>query len=88
MPRKIQDEEQAVAGVRDNDIRKNGVGVLTAVTHNPHHAETGFLLSAEDKVDDGAAVVIMDMAVTGTPTDGTGLQFRPKQSHVGNKQRI
>lgn len=47
----------------------------------------GFLLSAEDKVDDGAAVVIMDMAVTGTPTGGTGLQFRPKQSHVGIKQR-
>ena len=34
-----QDEEQAVAGIRDNDIRKNGVCMLTAVTENPHHTE-------------------------------------------------
>ena len=39
LPKKAQDEEQAVAGIRDNDIRKNGVCMLTAVTENPHHTE-------------------------------------------------
>ena len=39
LPQKAQNEEQAVAGIRDNDIRKNGVGMLTAVTENPHHTE-------------------------------------------------
>ena len=39
IPQKTQDEEQAVAGIRDNDIRKNGVGMLAAVTENPHHTE-------------------------------------------------
>ena len=39
LSQKTQDEEQAVAGIRDNDIRKNGVGMLTAVTENPHHTE-------------------------------------------------
>ena len=39
LSQKTQDEEQTVAGIRDDDIRKNGVGMLTAVTENPHHAE-------------------------------------------------
>ncbi|MCI6202901.1 MAG: hypothetical protein MR663_03110 [Lachnospiraceae bacterium] len=41
LPQKAQDEEQAVAGIRDNDIRKNGVCMLTAVTENPHHTKVG-----------------------------------------------
>ena len=39
LPKKAQDEEQAVAGIRDNDIRKNGMGMFAAVTENPHHTE-------------------------------------------------
>ena len=34
-----QDKEQAVAGVRDNDIGKDGMCMVTAVTENPEDAE-------------------------------------------------
>ena len=33
-----QDKEQAVAGVRDNDIGKDGMCMVTAVTENPEDA--------------------------------------------------
>lgn len=78
-----QDKEQAVAGVRDDDIGKDGVCMVTTVTEDPEDAEIRFVFCAIVEVNDGSAVVVVDMAVSGTPADGTGLQFRPKQSHVG-----
>ena len=87
-PEDAQDKEQAVAGVRDDDIRKDGVRMVTAVTEDPEDAEIRFLLCAGAEVNDGSAVVAMDVAVSGTPADGTGLQFRPKQSHVGIEERF
>ena len=87
-PEDAQDKEQAVAGVRDDDIGKDGMCMVTAVTEDPEDAEIRFLLCASVEVNDGSAVVVVDMAVSGTPADGTGLQFRPKQSHVGIKQRF
>ena len=88
LPQKAQNEEQAVAGIRDNDIRKNGVCMLTAVTENPHHTKVGLLTFAVPEVDDGAAIVIVDVTVTGASTDGTGLKFGLKLSHVGIKKRF
>jgi len=83
-----EDEEQAVAGIGDNDIGKDGMGMLTAVTEHTHDAEIFFLLSARSEVNDGSAVIIVDMAVSGTPADGTGLQIRLKLLHVGVKKRF
>ena len=77
-----QDKEQAVAGVRDDDVRENGMCMVTAVAEYPENTKIRFFLSARLKVDNGSAVVIMDVAVSSAPADGTGLQFRPKQSHV------
>lgn len=88
LPEDAQDKEQAVAGVRDDDIRKDGMRMAAAVTEDPEHTEIRFLLCAGLEVNDRSAVVIMDMAVSGAPTDGAGLQFRPKQSHVGIEQRF
>ncbi|MDY5025198.1 MAG: hypothetical protein SPF19_01525 [Oliverpabstia sp.] len=34
-----QDKEQAVAGVRDDDIRKDGMCMITVVTEDPQDAE-------------------------------------------------
>ncbi len=56
--------------------------MVTAVAEYPENTKIRFFLSARLKVDNGSAVVIMDVAVSSAPADGTGLQFRPKQSHV------
>ena len=48
--------------------------------HNPHIQPR--------TVNDGSAVIIVDMAVSGAPTYRTGLQFRLKQFHVGVKKRF
>ena len=87
-PEDAQDKEQTVAGVRDDDIGKDGMCMVAAVTEDPEHTKIRFLLSAGLKVDDGSAVVAMDMAVSGTPADGTGLKFGLKFSHVGIKKRF
>ena len=88
LPQKAQDEEQAVAGIRNNDIRKNGVGMLAAVAENPHHTDVGLFPFTCLEVDDGAAIVVVDVTVTRAPTDGTGLQFGLEPLHVGVKKRF
>ncbi len=40
------------------------------------------------KVNDGTPVVVMDMAISGAVTDGTGLQFRAELSHKGVKEKF
>lgn len=40
------------------------------------------------KVNDGAAIVIVDVTVTSASTDGTGLKVGLKLSHVGIKKRF
>ena len=87
-PEDAQDKEQTVAGVRDDDIRKDSMCMAAAVTEDPEDAEIRFFLCTGPKVDDGSAVVVMDMAVSGTPADGTGLKFGLKFSHVGIKKRF
>ena len=87
-PEDAQDKEQTVAGVRDDDIRKDGMCMVTAVTEDSEHTKIRFLLCAGPKVDDGSAIVVMDVAVSGTPADGTGLQTGLKPRHVGIKKRF
>lgn len=83
-----EDKEQTVAGIRDNDIRKDGMGMLTAVTEYTHDAEMLLMLSSGFKVNDGSAVIIVDMAVSGASADGTGLQLWLKLPHIGVKKRF
>ena len=40
------------------------------------------------EVDDGAAIVVVDVTVTGASTDGTGFKAGLKLSHVGIKKRF
>ena len=87
-PENAQYKEQTVAGVRDDDIGKDGMCMVTAVTEDSEHTKIRFLLCAGPKVDDGSAVVVMDVAVSGTPADGTGLQTGLKPRHVGIKKRF
>lgn len=83
-----EDEEQTIAGIGDNDIRENGVGMLTVIAEYTHNAEVFFLLLTVLKVNDGSAVVIVDVTVPGTSTDGAGLRFRLKAYHEGVKNRF
>ena len=87
-PEDAQDKEQTVAGVRDDDIRKDGMCMVAAVTEDPEHTKIRFLLCAGLEVNDGSAVVVMDVAVSGASADGTGLKFGLKFSHVGIKKRF
>ena len=87
-PQDKKDEEQAVAGIGDDDIRKGSVGMATAFTEYAHDTEILLLLSAGLEVDDGSAVIIVDMAVPGTPADGAGLQMWLELLHVGVKKRF
>ena len=87
-PEDAQDKEQAVAGVRDDDIRKDGMCMVAAVTEDPEDAEIRFFLCTGPKVDDGSAVVVMDVAVSGASADGTGLQTGLEQRHIGIKKRF
>ena len=88
LSKKAQRKEQAVAGIRDDDIRKNGVGVPAAVTENPHHTEVGLFSFTCLEVNDGAAIVVVDVTVTGASADRTGLKLWLKLSHVGIKKRF
>ena len=88
LPQKAQNEEQAIAGIRDNDIRKNSVSMPTAVTENTHYTKVGLFSFTGLEVNDGAAIVVVDVTVTGASADRTGLKERLKLSHVGIKKRF
>lgn len=88
LPQKTQNKEQAETGVRDDDIWKNRMSVLTAVTEDSEDTEICFRPLPGIKVNDGTPVVVMDMAVSGAVADGTGLQFRAELSHKGVKEKF
>ncbi len=81
-----EDEEQAVGGVRDNAVRKDCVGMIAAVTEDPHDAEFILFRMSVSEINDRPAVIIMDVTVSGGPTDGAGLLSGLKLSHVGLKE--
>ena len=81
-------EEETVARIGNDDIRKDSMGVFTAVAEYAHDAEILFLLSAGQEVNDGSAIIIVDVTVSGTSTDGTCFQLGLKLLHVGVKKRF
>ena len=87
-PQDKEYEEQAVARIGNDDIRKDSMGMLTAVAEYTHDAEILFLLSAGQEVNDGSAIIIVDVTVSGTSTDGTCFQLGLKLLHVGVKKRF
>ena len=88
LPQDKEYEEETVAGIGNDDIRKDSMGVFTAVTEYAHDAEILFLFSARQEVNDGSAIIIVDVAVSGTSTDGTCFQLGLKLLHVGVKKRF
>ena len=88
LPQDKEYEEETVARIGNDDIRKDSMGVFTAVTEYAHDAEILFLFSARQEVNDGSAIIIVDVAVSGTSTDGTCFQLGLKLLHVGVKKRF
>lgn len=88
LPEKAQNKEQTETGIRDHDIRKDGVGVLTAVAEDAHYAETVAGSDSGVEINQGAVIVVVDVAVAGASTEGTGLEMGLKFRHVGIKKRF
>lgn len=85
---KAQDKEQTETGIRDHDIRKDGVGVFTAVTKDAHYTETVAGSDSGAEINQGAVIVVVDVAVAGASAEGTGLKMRLEFRHVGIKKRF
>lgn len=81
-----QDKEEAVAGVWDDGIREDGMGMAAAFTDQSEDGDLREYGPALNKVDESSAIVRMDMAVSGRATDGTGLPFRAERGHTGFKE--
>lgn len=79
---------EAETGIRDDDIWKNCMSMLAAVTEYPEDTELGFAPLSRVKVNDGVSVVVMDMAVPSAAADRTGLQFRAEPCHEGVKEKL
>ena len=79
-----EEKEQAVTGVRDNDIRKDGMGMPAA---NPEDTNIRFHRLAGYKVHEVSARISMDAAVPKAATDGTGFLTGLKTRHVRVKKR-
>ena len=80
-----EDKEQAVAGVRDDEIGKDGVG-MAAGTDQAQDAEAVADRGTAYKINQGTAVAGMDPAGTFCPTAGAGLKFGAEPGHEGVKQ--
>ena len=83
-----QDEEQTVGTVRDDEIRKNGMGRATAVAVAAKDSDLMPYTFSTDKVDQISFIVTVDMEISGGTTDRTGLKFRPYKGHELFKQRF
>ena len=78
-------EEQAIAGVRDDEVREDGMG-MAAGTDQAQDAEAVTDRGTAYEINQGTAVVGMDPAGTFCPTAGAGLKFGAEPGHEGVKQ--
>ena len=83
-----EDKEKAIAGIGDDHIREDSMGVPAAFTNQPEDRDLLCDRLPMDKIDDAAAIVSMDMAVAGGTADGAGLPFGAERSHIGLEQNF
>ena len=80
-----EDEEQAVTGVGDDEVRQDGMGTA-AGTDEAQDAKAVADGGAVYEIHQGTPVVSMDTAGALYPAAGTGLQLRMEPGHKGVKQ--
>ena len=83
-----ENKEKSVPSIRNDDIWKDGVGMITAETLNSHDAETVGMWMTVNEVSNASVVVGVKFAVTGTLTDWAGFEFEIETSHIGIKKRF
>lgn len=82
-----EDEEKAIGGIRDDEIRKDGMG-MAAGTNKAQNTETVADRFATYEINQGTVIVGMDRAGAFHPTARTSLQFRPETSHESIKKNL
>lgn len=80
-----EDEKEAIGGVRDDEVREDGMG-MAAGTDKAQDAETVADRVSLNKINKRTAIVGMDSTGAFRPTAGTGLGFRTETSHEGIKK--
>lgn len=80
-------EEQAVAGVWDDEVREDGMG-MSAGTDQAQDAEAVTDGGTVYEINQGAAIVGVDAAGSLCPTTGAGLKFRVEPIHERFKQNF
>ena len=80
-----EEEEQAVTGVGDDEVREDGMG-MAAGTDEAHDAEAVADWGAAYEIDQGTVIISMDPAGPLCTTAGTGLQLRAESGHERIKQ--
>lgn len=64
-----ENKKKSVSSVRNDDVGKNGMGMIAAGTFNPHNAKTVGMRMPINKVSDASTIVGVKYAVTGALTD-------------------
>ena len=79
----MEDKDGSIPGVRDDDIRQDGVSVPAAVTFDPH--DTDFLPADTIilEIPDASPVIGVDMAFPACPAGRAGLLLGSEKGHVG-----
>ncbi len=80
-----EDEKEAIGGVGDDEVRKDGMG-MAAGTDKAQDAEAVSDRASVNKVNKRTVIVGMDSAGAFRPAAGTGLGFRTKTGHEGIKK--
>ena len=83
-----EDKEQTVGTIRDDEIRKDGMGRATAVADT---AKDGDLMPdtfSTNEVDEPALVVAVNLEFSRGITEWTCLKFRSYKGHELLKQRF
>jgi len=80
-----EDKEKAVGGIRDDEIRKDGMGMAAGTDKAQDTEAVPDRLSANE-ISQGTFIIGMDGTGSLCPTTGAGLSFRPETVHEGVKK--
>ena len=83
-----ENQKQSMRSVWNYVIRKDGVGVIAAVTHDSHDTYRVSDLLTIYVVGDCSVIVSMDVAFSFGTTDRTGLCLGNKSVHVLFEQKF
>lgn len=80
-----EDKEQAIAGIRDDEVREDGMG-MAAGTGQTQDAEAVAYGEAVYEINEGTVIIGMDQARAFCPTAGAGPEFLAEAGHERIKQ--